>query len=68
MAGERAHVANIGDRGVRRRRLGGYVWTAVAAAGLIAFLITCAPRSLRLALFVPLFLASLGFQQARERT
>ena len=68
MARRREHVANIDDRGARRRRLGGYAWAAISIIALGVMLAMCAPRALRLALFVPVFLAALGFQQARERT
>lgn len=63
-----ARVANIGPRG-RKRRLGfglvAFGISAVAAAWLIAG--GASPRW-RLALFLPLFVAALGYFQARDRT
>ncbi len=62
------HVANIGERGASRRRLGGVVWLVVALGGLAWLVGAGAPRDLRLALFIPLGMSAAGFLQARERT
>jgi hypothetical protein len=63
-----AHIPNIGQRGAQRRlKLG--ILTLAAASLLAAFLFGLgAPRSWRLALFAPLWLAALGFFQARDKT
>ncbi len=62
------HVANIGESGARRRRMGAVVWLVVATGGLAWLVGTGAPRDLRLALFIPLGMSAAGFLQARERT
>jgi hypothetical protein len=61
-------VENIGVRGAIRRRRSGVVWAALAVAGLIALLVTDAPRWTRLMIAIPVGLAAVGFLQARERT
>lgn len=61
-------IANIGDRGARRRRASGIVWL-VLATGLAVVLVTAgAPRWMRLLVAIPAGLAAVGFLQARERT
>lgn len=62
------HIPNIGPPGARRRRIGGYVWGAVAAGALIVLLREHAPRWPRVCLVLPIALAALGFLQAREKT
>jgi len=62
------HVDNIGERGARRRMLGGWVWAGVAVVVAIVLMMTHAPRPSRLVLAVPVGLAALGFLQAREKT
>ena len=62
------HIANIGDRGARRRKLGGIVWLVLALASLVAMPAMGSPRSLRLALVLPFTLAALGFLQSRAKT
>ena len=60
--------ANIGPKAVRLRRRAGYAGAAIAAIALAALLVTDAPRLWRLALLAPLWMAALGFLQAREKT
>ena len=62
------HIANIGPRGQQQRlRLG--IMALVAAALLAAVLFGLgAPRGWRLVLFPPLWMAALGFFQARGKT
>ena len=62
------HIANIGDRGARRRLISGVVWIVIGAGVLIALLVTGAPRVARLILAIPVGLSAIGFLQARERT
>ena len=62
------HVANIGDRGARRRRMSGVVWLLVTIGLLIALLVFGASRWTRLAIALPAGMAAIGFLQARERT
>ena len=59
------HVANIGDRGARRRLISGVVWIVIGAGVLIALLVTGAPRVARLILAIPVGLSAIGFLQAR---
>jgi len=61
-------VTNIGSRGRRRRYLlgaAGLALTVLLAAAFAAFGIA---RGARLVLFLPLFIAALGFMQARGGT
>ena len=62
------YIENIVERGARRRRRGGMVWLVISAAGAIALIALREPRSWRLSLALPFFLAAIGFLQARERT
>ena len=63
-----AHIANIGLRGRQRRRRMGFMALAGAALLATALLTLDAPRGWRLTVFVPLWLAALGFFQARDKT
>src|SRR5881296_40383 len=61
-------VTNLGSRGRRRRYLmgaAGLALTLLLAAGLV---LIGAPRGARLVLFLPVFVAALGFFQARGGT
>jgi len=61
-------VTNIGSRGRRRRYLmgaAGLAFTVLVAVALVAFGVA---RGARLVLFVPLFVAALGFRQGRTGT
>ncbi|HWR50710.1 MAG TPA: hypothetical protein VN428_06365 [Bryobacteraceae bacterium] len=58
---------NLGPREQLKRRLLGKVALACAAGLIIAVLAAGAPRWARLAVFVPLWLAALGFKQSKER-
>lgn len=60
--------ANIGPKAVRLRRRAGYAGAAMAAVLLAILLAIDAPRLWRLTLLAPLWMASLGFLQAREKT
>ena len=61
-------TANIGPRERRKRLVYGIV--ALAASVVISFLFVFyrVPPVFRLTLFVPLFVGSMGFFQARDRT
>jgi len=62
------HIANIGPRGQERRQRVG-IMALVAAALLAAVLFGIgAPPGWRLVLFPPLWIAGLGFFQARDKT
>jgi hypothetical protein len=60
-------LVNIGAGGARRRTALGWIGLALAVLGWIALFRSGADRAWRLALFLPLFGASFGFIQARER-
>jgi len=60
--------ANIGAREIRKRRLMGAAFAAASVVLLIALMEYDAPRWGRLVLFVPLWMAGLGFFQAHEKT
>jgi hypothetical protein len=66
--GRPGHIANIGERGARRRLLGGLVWLVVGMAAWIVLLLRHAPESWSFALVVPFTLAAVGWLQAREKT
>jgi hypothetical protein len=62
------HIANIGPRGQQRRlRLGIMALVAAALLGGVLFGLE-APRGWRLVLFLPLWIAGLGFFQSRDKT
>ena len=61
-------VANVTPAGRRRRLALGVAMLGVALAAAAVLVALSAPRSLRLALFVPYWLAALGFFQARAHT
>lgn len=61
-------VGNIGARGCRRRRAGGWTWLVVAIVALAWMFPAHVSRSFLLILALPLAFASLGFLQAREQT
>ncbi|HET9729459.1 MAG TPA: hypothetical protein VF785_14600 [Gemmatimonadaceae bacterium] len=62
------HIANIGERGARRRRRGGIMWLVVSVAAFALMLVMGAPREARLLLAIPFGLAATGFLQARQKT
>ncbi len=61
-------IANIGERGARRRLTGGVVWAIVSLIALAALLATHAPRWSRAWLVIPFALAAAGYFQARDKT
>ncbi len=63
-----SHIANIGERGARRRRRTGIVLSAVAVATLIILFVVHAPHWTRLLVGVPAGLAAVEILQAREKT
>ena len=61
-------AANIGPKGVRRRRISGYVWYAIAGTSAVAGLAADASPLLLALLVIPFSLGALGLLQAREKT
>jgi hypothetical protein len=61
-------IPNIGPRGERRRQKAGIIALALAIGMAAALLGLGASRTWRLVLFVPLWVAALGFFQARAKT
>ena len=61
-------IPNIGQRGRRRRQMGGAVFLVVGIVAAIAMATLHEPPSSAFILFVPFTLAALGYFQARERT
>jgi hypothetical protein len=61
-------IANIGSRGVRRRRRTGWISLAVAGVIIAALIALDAPRMYRLILGIPIGIAALNLLQAREKT
>jgi hypothetical protein len=61
-------VANIGDRGARRRRRAGVVLCTLAAVALIVLVIVDVPSWWRLLVGVPAGLGAAELLQAREKT
>jgi hypothetical protein len=62
------HVANIGERGARRRRGVGILLSVLAAAALIVLLLADAPSWSRLLVGIPAGLGAAEILQAREKT
>ena len=62
------HIANIGERGARRRWLSGVAWLIVAVGLIVVLVAFGTPRWTRLLVGIPVGLAATGFLQARERT
>jgi hypothetical protein len=64
----KSSVINIGPREVRKRRLMGIVALTVGVGLAFGLIVFEAPRLLRLVIFFPVWMAGLGFFQAREKT
>ena len=62
------HVANIDDRGRRRRLIGGVVWLGIATVATAVLSSLRARDGWYALLVVPFTLAALGYFQAREQT
>ena len=62
------HVANINERGRRRRLIGGVVWLVGASVAAAVLKSVHAPDGWYALLVVPFSAAALGYFQARERT
>lgn len=62
------HVANIGERGARRRRRAGILLCVLAGATLIGLILVDAPSWWRLLVGIPAGLGAAEILQAREKT
>ena len=63
-----ACIPNLGPRERAKRLRFGLIALALSLAGATALLLLGAPRPLRLALFLPFWLAAVGIFQATEKT
>ena len=61
-------VANIGERGARRRRRAGILLAVLAVAALVTLLVIGAPPWSRLLIGIPAGFAAAELIQAREKT
>ena len=62
------HIANIGERGARRRRRAGVLLSVLAVAALVVLLAAGAPAWSRLLVGIPAGLGAAEILQAREKT
>ena len=62
-----AGTCNIGTGEIRRRQLVAIIGTALTVITLIGFISTSAEPSLRLGIFIPLSVASIGWVQSRRK-
>lgn len=62
------HIANIGERGARRRLVGGIVWLVAGVAGTIVLILRRSALPWYEVLILPFTLAAVGWLQAREKT
>ena len=60
-------TCNIGKGEIRRRQLVGLVGLFFSTTGLIGFIAVGAPPGVRLGIFFPLMVASVGFVQSRSK-
>ena len=68
MSARPEEVVNIGPRERRKRRMMAIVGLTVGVSVAFVLLVTGAPRLLRLVVFLPIWIGSLGLLQAREKT
>lgn len=62
-----AGSCNIGTGEIRRRQLVAIIGTVLSVITLIGFISTSAEPSLRLGIFIPLSVASIGWVQSRRK-
>jgi hypothetical protein len=58
---------NIGKGEIRQRQIVALIGLAISISSLIALISTDAPRGARLAIFIPLAVASIGWVQSRRK-
>ncbi|HKC63749.1 MAG TPA: hypothetical protein VKB86_08930 [Pyrinomonadaceae bacterium] len=63
-----SEAINIGPRERTKRRFMGMVALAAGVGLAFVFVVTGAPRLLRLIIFFPIWIAGLGLMQSREKT
>jgi hypothetical protein len=61
-------AVNIGPRERSKRRMMAVVGLTVGVSVAFVLVVTGAPRLLRLVVFLPIWIGSLGLLQAREKT
>ena len=62
-----AGSCNIGTGEIRRRQIVAIIGSALSVSALIGFISTSAEPSLRLGLFIPLAVASIGWVQSKRK-
>ena len=62
-----AGSCNIGTGEIRRRQLVAIIGSALSVSALIGFISTSAEPSLRLGIFIPLAVASIGWVQSKRK-
>ena len=62
-----AGSCNIGTGEIRRRQIVAIIGSALSVSALIGFISTKADPSLRLGIFIPLSVASIGWVQSRKK-
>ena len=60
-------ACNIGKGEIRRRQVVALIGLALSISTLVTFISTDAPRGARLAIFIPLAVASIGWVQSRRK-
>ena len=62
-----AGTCNIGQKEIRRRQVVGIIGLILSLSSLIVMISVSAPRGARLGIFLPLFVASVGYVQSRSK-
>ena len=68
MSARTEEAVNIGPRERRKRRMMAIVGLTVGVSVAFLLVVTGVPRLLRLVVFLPIWIGSLGLLQAREKT
>ena len=68
MSAREEEAVNIGPRERRKRRMMAIVGLTVGVSVAFVLVVTGAPRLLRLVVFLPIWIGSLGLLQAHEKT
>ena len=68
MSAREEEAVNIGPRERSKRRMMAIVGLTVGVSVAFVLVVTGAPRLLRLVVFLPIWVGSLGLLQAREKT